>query len=261
MKKAAERLALFFLVTQVDRVATFIHLFQPADTSLYLYMSYGVAIGLAYGVYVSFFYVRQPKVRTAAIFGIVLFGGFDLLFNELALIKTASAASLVSATSSFLWIPADYLRSAMQGAALAYGILPTLASAALGWIQGGANKVTEAEMGTLTFWGRIGKATSKLFDSVAVRLAVGFEAVATKSAGNAPSPSQKSPVVDGVVTPENGKKRWRDLTADDVAFISANGRPQIMARYGISDGAAGNWKADIAKGKRPWVTAKLPENV
>lgn len=261
MKKAAERLALFFVITQVDRVAHFLHLFQPADTWFYWVLSYGVAIGLAYGVYVSFFYVRQPKVKWPAVAGIVLFGGFDLVFNELALIRTASAKELISATSSFVWIPAEWLQVAMQASAIAYGLLPTMASGALGWIQGGADKMTDADFGRVTVWQRMGKAMGKLFDTVTARFAMAFEVTATRFEKNDRSLSGAVPIVDGQVTTPDKPKRWGELNADDVAFISANGRKQIMARYGISDGSAGNFKARVAKGEKPWQNAKIPANV
>lgn len=261
MRKAAERLSIFFIITQVDRVAGYIHLFQPADTTFYLLLSYGVAIGLAYGVYISFFYVRQPKVRWAAVAGILLFGGFDLLFNELALIRTASMKTLISATSEFVWIPAVYLQDAIQLSVLAFGLLPTMASAALGWIQGGVNKVTDAEFGQMTVWQRAGKAMGKAFDSIAIRFAAGFEVVASKVSKSDTPTNVTMPAVDGQIVTSATPKKWKQLNADDVAFILAAGRGQVARQYGISDGAAGNWKRDLAGGARPWASAKkLPEH-
>jgi len=85
MRKAAQYLAIFFVITQVDRVANFIHLYQPADTPFYVLLSYGQSLGLAIGVYLSFFFVRQQKVKWASWAGIIVFGGADLFFNEFGL--------------------------------------------------------------------------------------------------------------------------------------------------------------------------------
>lgn len=261
MRRSAERLALFFIITQVDRVAGYIHLFQPADTLFYYLLSYGIAIGLAYGVYTSFFYVRQPKVKWASISGIILFGGFDLLFNELALIRTASMKTLISSTSSFVWIDAEYLQVAIQASVIAYGILPTLASAVLGWMQGGADKVTDAEFGRITVWMRMGKAVSKIFDSLALQFAFRIEGIGSKlSRLDNDSPQEVTPI-NAEFTQSATPKRWNDLSREDVVFVQVAGRKAIQAKYGISNGSAGNWKASVKSGVMPWDDVKkLTEN-
>jgi len=264
VRKAAQYLAIFFVITQVDRVATFIHLYQPADTLFYVLLSYGQSIGLAIGVYLSFFFVRQPKVKWAAVCGIVVFGGADLFFNEFALIRTVSAKALIEANSSFVWIPAEYLQVANQVVALAYGVLPTLASAILGWIQGGVDKLTDADMKP-TVWVRIQRSLVKWFDNWTVRGAVQLEAFASRSGGNATNSKENDVIIDGdsveVVTP----KRWSDLNQRDVDWILTkrkNARGAIQARYQVANGTAGNWLKDLANGDRPWNDAKkLTESV
>jgi hypothetical protein len=260
MRKAAQYLAVFFIITQVDRVANFIHLYQPADNLFYVLLSYGQSLGLAIGVYLSFFFVRQPKVRWAAIVGIIVFGGADLFFNEFALIRTVSAKALIEADSSFAWISAEYLQVANQIVALAYGVLPTLASAILGWIQGGVDRLTDAELKP-TILARVQKALLKMFDNYTVRAAIGIEAVASRSGGVA-SNTRGNDVnndVDSseVVTP----KKWNDLNQRDVDWILTkrkNARGAIQAKYQVSNGTAGNWLKDLTNGARPWQDAKLP---
>ncbi len=263
MRKIAQYLALFFVVTQVDRVANFIHLYQPADTLFYVLLSYGQSIGLAIGVYLSFFFIRQPKVRFAAIAGIIVFGGSDLFFNEFALIRTVSHKALIEADSSFVWIPAQTLQVANQVVALAYGVLPTLASAILGWIQGGVDKLTDADMKP-TVWVRIQRSLVKWFDNYTVRAAFAIEAVASRSGGSATDSRGNDGIIDGdsveVVTP----KKWNDLNQRDVDWILTKrkkARGAIEAKYQVSNGTAGNWLKDLANGERPWQNAKLPEKV
>lgn len=263
MRKAAQYLAIFFVITQVDRVANFIHLYQPADTLFYVLLSYGQSIGLAIGVYLSFFFVRQPKVRFAAWAGIIVFGGADLFFNEFALIRTVSAKALIEADSSFVWIPAEILQVANQIVALAYGVLPTLASAILGWIQGGVDKLTDADLKP-TVWTRIQRSTVKWFDNYTVRAAFAMEAIASKNGGVATNTNGNDGSIDAefseVVTP----KKWNDLNQRDVDWILTkrkNARGAIQAKFQVSNGTAGNWLKDLANGTRPWQDAKLPANI
>lgn len=264
MRKIAQYLAIFFIVTQVDRVANFIHLYQPADTLFYVLLSYGQSIGLAIGVYLSFFFVRQQKVKWPAIFGIVIFGGADLFFNEFALIRTVSAKALIEAGSSFVWIKAEQLQIANQIVALAYGVLPTLASAILGWIQGGVDKLTDAEL-RYTPIERVIRSLNKWFDNWTIRGAVAIEAVASRSGGNATNTKDNSGIIDAETSEIATPKKWNDLTQRDVDWILTkrkNARGAIQARFQVSNGTAGNWLKDLTNGARPWQDAKkLPKTV
>lgn len=263
MRKAAQFLALFFIITQVDRVAHFIHLYQPSDSTFYRLLSYGQSIGLAIGVYLSFFFVRQPKVKWAAIAGVIVFGGADLFFNEFALIRTVSAKALIEADSSFVWIPAEYLQVANQVVAIAYGVLPTLASAILGWIQGGVDKLTDTDL-KYTPIERVIRALNKGLDNWVVKAAVRVEAVAVASGGNATNTSGSGVIVEGESVETVTPKKWNDLNQRDIDWILAprkKAREAIMARYQVSNGTAGNWLKDLADGDRPWQDAKLPAKV
>lgn len=264
MRKFAQYLAIFFVITQVDRVANFIHLYQPADTLFYVLLSYGQSIGLAIGVYLSFFFVRQPKVKWAAVAGIIVFGGADLFFNEFALIRTVSAKALIEADSSFVWIPAETLQVANQIVAIAYGVLPTLASAILGWIQGGVDKLTDSEL-RYTPIERAIRAMNKGLDGWAGRIAVRIEGVAFTSGGVAQNQNGNSGIIDAETSEVATPKKWNDLNQRDVDWILTkrkNARGAIMARFQVSNGTAGNWLKDLASGLRPWQNdKKLPENV
>lgn len=264
MRKFAQYLAIFFVVTQVDRVANFIHLYQPEDTLFYVLLSYGQSIGLAIGVYLSFFFVRQPKVKWPAIFGIIVFGGADLFFNEFALIRTVSNKALIEADSSFVWITAEQLQIANQIVALAYGVLPTLASAILGWIQGGVDKLTDSDL-RYTPIERAIRALNKGFDGWMGRIAIRVEGVAVSSGGSATNTSGNSSIIDGEIPEVVTPKKWNDLNQKDIEWILTkrkNARGAIMARYQVSNGTAGNWLKDLIDGLRPWQNdKKLPENV
>lgn len=257
MRRAAERLALFFLAIQISRVADFVYALAPARSTWYLVGSYLFAAGIAYGVYLSFFYVRQPKVRWSSWAGVIVFGGLDLFFNEFEIIRTVSAKQLIAPQSSFAWISGEFLQNAIQVAALVYGAAPTLASAVLGWMQGGINKVTDQEFGTITIGMRLQRSFASMFNSISLRAAAAVEVTASRVGGSAEVRPSGMPVVDGVVTP----KKWHELTAEDIAFISASNRPSIMARFGTSDGGAGKWIKRVRQGDRPWKDAEKPPKV
>ncbi len=267
MRRIAERLALFFIITQINRVANFIYKFQPAETTGYLLLSYGISIGLAYGVYISFYFIQKSSrerwiLGLASLMGIVVFGSVDLFFNIFDVVVTVSQKALIPPTSSFAGVEANTLETAIQIAALVFGALPTVASATLGMLQGSVTMLKESEMGAPTTWSRLGKSFGKIFDTFAIRFAIGFEAVGEKISVTDKKSSQTVEVVDAdsedVVTP----KRWPDLSQKDVDFILANGRKAIMRRFDTSNGTAGNWKADAKNGVMPWSDAKkLPQNV
>lgn len=266
MRRIAERLALFFIITQINRVANFIYKFQPAETTGYLILSYAISIGLAYGVYASFYFIQKASWKrwplgVASLLGIVVFGGTDLFFNVFDVVVTVSQKALIPPTSSFAGIGAATLESAIQIAAIAFGALPTVASATLGLLQGGVSMLTDAEMGATTIWTRLGRSFTKIFDSFAIRFAIGFEAVGQKLSVTDRDASANQTVVDSAFTDDVTPKRWPELNKDDVAFIMGNGRKAIMHKFATSNGTAGNWKSWLSNGVMPWADAKLPEKV
>lgn len=254
------------MITQIERVANFIYKFQPAQTTGYLILSFALSAGLAAGVYVSFYFIQKASkerwlLGVASFMGIVVFGSVDLFFNVFDVVVTVSQKALIPPTSSFAGIGAKTLETGIQIAAVAFGALPTVASATLGLLQGGVSMLKEHEMGAPTTWSRLGKGVAKIFDTFAIRFAIGFEAVGQKLSVPDKDASGKQTVVDSEFTDVITPKRWPDLNKDDVAFILGNGRASIMHKFSTSNGSAGNWKSWLASGQRPWEDAKLPEKV
>ena len=253
MRRAPQYLTYFFIVISVQRVAEYI-----ASSLHVAWMGWPFAFGIAFGVYVGMWYRGEAQTEKAARNAAWMFILVDLVFNEFELISELSATQLVPPTSNFLGIGQAYLTYGMQISALLFGAIPTLAIAFLGRLQNAADGYWK---GKITNVQRVKNSLTKMFSEFTGAIAIKFEGYASGFIKNAQSQGTSVPVVDGQVVTPATPKRWKQLTADDVSYISANGRGQVMAHFGISDGAAGNWKADIAAGKRPWKSAKLPANV
>jgi len=148
--------------------------------------------------------------------------------------------------------------------AIAYGVLPTLASAILGWIQGGVDKLTDSDL-RYTPIERAIRAMNKGLDGWAGRIAVRIEGVAMTSVGNATNTRDNSGIIDAETSEVATPKKWNDLNQRDIDWILTkrkNARGAIMARFQVSNGTAGNWLKDLTNGSRPWQNdKKLPENV
>lgn len=259
MKKAPGRLALFMILISIGRVAAYVAEGLHVGFSGYLF-----AIGLAYGVYLSFYYLQWKETRLPAIAGVAIFTLADLWFNEFELIRILSSKELVMESGNFLGIEAKYLEIGMQISALTFGAAPTLAAAVLGWLQSGADKLSDKDMGIKPSpFARVWKAIAGMFAGIAVSFAVYVEGTAFARQGlsqSAGGTSDNLPIKDGEVTELSGPKRWKDLNADDVAFILVAGRGQIAQKYLVSERTGGNWKADLLAGKKPWENARnLPE--
>lgn len=254
MRRAPQYLTYFFIVISVQRVAEYI-----ANSLHVSWMGWPFALGIALGIYVAMWYRGEAVTEKAARQTAWMFIIVDLIFNEFELINKLSSAQMVANDSNFLGIGHQWLTYGNQASALLFGAIPTLAVAFLGRLQ---NSADQHWKGKLTNTQRIGNAASKMIANVTGAIAFRVEGFAMKGGNSATPRSGSMPASDGQSAASAGRKRWKDLTADDVAFITANGRSAIMARYGISDGAAGNWKSDLLAGKRPWinakVTAKLP---
>lgn len=253
IRKAPQYLTYFFIVISVKRVADYIALSLSVP-----YMGWPFAIGIAFGIYVGMWYQGEETTKRAGRQAAWMFILVDLVFNEFEIINSLSAAQLVANDSNFLGIGHKWLTYGNQASAVLFGAIPTLAVAFLGRLQ---NSADQHWKGKITNSQRIANAFSKSLANITGAIAIKFEAFAYKDGKSASQPSAGVPTVDGqIITPATPKK-WKQLTADDVAFISVNGRGQIATRYGISDGAAGNWKRDILAGKGPFQSAKkLPEN-
>ena len=253
MRKAPQYLTYFFIVISVKRVADYI-----ANSLSVPYMGWPFAIGIAFGIYVGMYYQGEPVTQRAARQTAWMFVLVDLVFNEFEIINSLSAAQLVANDSNFLGIGHVWLTYGNQASAVLFGAIPTLAVAFLGRLQNAADQHWK---GRPTNSQRIGNAITRSLANITGAIAVRVEAFAYKDGKSATPTSYSMPVVDGRVIGPATPKKWKQLTADDVAYISTNGRGQIARQYGISDGAAGNWKRDILAGIRPWNSAKkLPEN-
>lgn len=253
IRKAPQYLTYFFILISVKRAADYIAISLNSP-----YMGWPFAIGIAFGIYVGMWYQGDESTRKAGRWVAWTFIIVDLIFNEFDIINNLSTAQLATNESNFLGIGQKWLTYGNQATALLFGAVPTLAVAFLGRLQNAADQYWK---GKLTNGQRIWNAASKALQNATGAVAVRFEAFAYKDGKPASSPSHPVPTVDGQVIVTATPKKWKQLTADDVAFISVNGRGQIAKQYGISDGAAGNWKRDILAGKGPFQSAKrLPEN-
>src|SRR5258706_2488644 len=249
MRKIAEHLSFFFIVITVYRVAFYI-----ADALHVGFMGWPFSLGIAGGVYVSMYYTGfNETTQKAAKDAARMFLAVDLIFNEFELIRDLSASQLITPNSNFLGIGPVWLRYGMQITALLFGAIPTLGVAYLGRLQA---SVDEAWKGKLTAWQRITKAVAGLFQNVTGVIAVRIEVAALRLLPDAPPQSTNLTTVDGQVT----EQKWGELSAEDIAYISANGRKAIQRQLGVSNGTAGNWKSRIKKGDRPWPSIKeLPK--
>jgi len=253
IRKAPQYLTYFFIVISVKRVADYIAISLSVP-----YMGWPFAIGIAFGVYLGMYYQGEEKTQRAGKQAAWMFIIVDLIFNEFEIINSLSAAQLVANDSNFLGIGHQYLTYGNQLAALLFGAIPTLAVAFLGRLQ---NSADDHWKGRITNTQRIANALAKSLANATGAIAVRFEAFAYGVQKTASPPSNSVPASDGQVIITATPKKWKQLTSEDVAFITVNGRGQIALRYGISDGAAGNWKRDILAGKGPFASAKkLPEN-
>jgi hypothetical protein len=139
-----------------------------------------------------------------------------------------------------------------------------LASAILGWIQGGVDKLTESDL-KYTPVERVIRALNKWFDNWTVRGAFAIEAVASRSGGLATNTRENQGSIDAEFSEVATPKKWNDLNQRDVDWILAlkkNARGRIEAKYVVSNGTAGNFISRLTKGERPWQDAKkLTEGV
>lgn len=243
MKNAAFRLSFFLIAIQITRVSAFL------GTGLKLgWMGVAFAIAIGYGVYLSayFFGKAHGWAKLPALCGLILFGGGDLWFNEMELIRVLSATDLVVETANFMNYTAEDIRWFMHYSALFFGAMPTIGAGLLGWIQTTAEGIEEfKEPGLLA---RIGTALGTIVVSGAGVAVVRLE----RLANIAPPNGQNLPLLEGQT---KLVKRWKNLTAEEISRIigpPGMGREQMVAFFGISDGAAGDWKRRLESGERPW---------
>jgi hypothetical protein len=227
MKRAPERLAFFFLAVTIYRLAFFM-----ADGMILGWLGVALAIGTAAGVYVCAYYAFRQHTWPWALPGLAIFGLIDMAFNMLEVVRTLSTANFVPKDANFLNMSAADIRWMMQWAGIAIGIFPTVATALLGLIQSGANKMTWPQ--NQSFFGQI---------QVAILAKFGIERPAI--AANEPVIISNSTEIQPTT---NGKRQMTakgSLTAEQRAALPTLTDGQIVSMYGIKPRTARKWRQDI----------------
>lgn len=243
MRRAPLLLAFFFIAITVYRVSTYTSISLRQD-----WLGYCFGVGTALGVYVSAYAATKPKARWWGIGGLVVFGLADLLFNELELVINMSSGDIVQSNSNFIGMDAVTLKHLVQFSAIAFGFLPTVFAGILGGMQAAIEKVPELnKQGALS---RLFSALFGIFGNMATAMAIRVEIMAgvRQIAGGDNNPPNMLPGVPMKVT----RRGWHTLSADEVATIPGMSREMMMTIFGISNGAAGDWKRKVLSGERPW---------
>lgn len=234
MRKSPSRLALFFILITITRVALFVAVGLKIG-----WLGYAFAVGLAVGVYVTAYFVRFPQTRLAAGIGLAVFGLADLFFNEAELIRSLSAEQLISPDANFIGIGQEFLRYAMQISAIVFGAFPTIAAAILGWLQSGAERIVVLK--SKAWFGQFGVA-------IAAKAAKWFPETMDTNI-SLPNGQLQLPGNSGNGNIVAIKARWEDISASEKAEIAGKTVLQIIAKYGGSARRARMWKQWIEAGK------------
>lgn len=238
MRNNPSRLAIFFVLITITRVATF------AVFGLQIgWMGYAFAIGLAAGVYITAYFIRFDETRLPAVVGLVLFLVADMWFNEFENIRTISALALVDNSVNFLSWDAETIRRLMQVSALVFGAFPTIAAAVLGWLQSGAERVRVLK--TRNWFGKIGLA-------FAARIENSFPEVEDRASARLAAPAEKaeiSVVADGENQATGRKVRWEEIAAEERSQFPVMTDYQIVTRYGGSVRRARMWRQWVRENK------------
>lgn len=234
MRKLPSRLAAFFILITIFRVASFAVLGLNIGP-----LGYAFAVGLAAGVYACAYFIRFKETKIPAAIGLAIFVAVDLWFNEFELIRSLSTQQLLAPEADFLGMNHSAIVKGMQVSAVIYGAFPTIAAAVLGWMQSGAEKV--ASLKVRHWFGKFG-----------VAIAARFESWFPET-----SDTRKGHVVDAEVLPDgsgNGntaivKARWESLSAGQKAEIAGKSDAAIIALYGGSVRRARMWRQWAREGK------------
>lgn len=242
MRNNPSRLAFFFIVITVTRVALF------AVSGLQVgWMGYAFAVGLAAGVYLFAYFLRFEESRVPAAIGLVFFLVADMWFNEFENVRTLSTMSLISSDANFLGIDPQSLRYGMQVSALVFGAFPTVAAALLGWLQAGAERVKVLR--TRNWFGKLGVAFG-------LKLEQFFPEVSDVSSHRpaiAAAKPEISAVSDGEITALSRKVRWEEISSAERSQFPDMSDSQIVTRYGGSIRRARMW--------RQWVRESSPQEL
>ncbi len=234
MRKLPARLAAFFILITISRVAAFAVLGLKIG-----WLGYAFAIGLAAGVYVAAFFVRPRETRVAALFMLVMFGVADLWFNEFELIRNLSVQQLLPPTANFLNFNYDSLVRGMQISAIVYGAFPTIAAAGLGWLQSGAERV--ASLKTRGWFGKFGIAIAAKVEGLFPEIEDRRQIVS--------SSQRQLPDSIGKAEIAATKTRWENISSRQKEEIAAMTVRQIISAYGGTARTARNWKSWVKQGK------------
>lgn len=234
MRKLPSRLAAFFILITISRVAAFAVLGLKLGP-----LGYAFAVGLAVGVYVTAYFARFKETKWISLIMLALFMSADLWFNEFELIRLLSTLDLISPDANFLELDHAALVRGMQISAIAYGAFPTIAAAGLGWLQSGADKV--ASLKVRRWFGKFGLA-------IAARIETWFpetsDSGVTISAGRVDFPA-----ISGNGNTAMVKARWNELSASAKVEIAGKSEAAILAMYGGSARRARMWKQWAREGK------------
>ena len=234
MRHNPQRLAFFFILITITRVAMFVALGLNVG-----WFGYAFAIGLAAGVYVSAYFLRFKEAKWAAISTLAIFMLADLWFNEFENIRTVSTSQLISDNANFMNIDANTIRYGMQFSALVFGAFPTVAAALLGWLQASAETVQVLK--TRSWFGKFG-----------VGIVAKFERYFPEIEDKAKNFPQISTSVPGKLLTDGGNRRnlrWAELSAEEKAKLPNFSAGQIVSLYGGSPRRARMWKSWVKEGK------------
>lgn len=227
MKRAPQFLSVFFLSVTIYRLAFFM-----ADGMILGWLGVALAVGTAAGVFVCAFYAFHRYTWPWALPGLAIFGLIDMAFNMLEVVRTLSTANFVPTDANFLNMSAADIRWAMQWAGIAIGIFPTLATALLGLIQSGANKMDWTQRDS--WFGQMGWAFMAKFGIEKPAQAV-MEPVIISN------PTEIQPKIKGRMK----MSAKNSLTAEQRAALPTMTDGQIVSMYGIKPRTARKWRQDI----------------
>lgn len=241
MRKTPQVLALFFIAITIGRVAAFISVGLDVGFTGWLF-----SFGLAFGVYISAFFVRHKESRWAALFALTFFVLTDLWFNEFELVRVLSTSQILTPDANFLGIEHIYLVYSMQFSALVFGAFPTIAAALLGWLQAGADRV--AVLKSRSVFPSIGVAIAAKISSLFPET---LDTVKISRFDNPQLPENNAVYNAETSMPRLGKSaRWERLSNSEKAEIANLLPMQIAAKYGGSERRARMWLQWIREGKQ-----------
>jgi hypothetical protein len=230
MKKSPLALSAFFLAITVYRTAMF-----AADGLALDWLGMAFAVGIAVGVYVSAYFIRRRETALWAWLALPAFMLVDLAFNMLEVVRTLSTANFVPNDANFLNMSSADIRFSMQWAGIAFGMFPTLATALLGLMQGGADKIDWTNRASFLWQIRM-----------AIMARFGFGNTAEQAIDGGITVTK--PAAPQIISGKRGGTPKNQLTADQISALPLLDDGQIVAMYNIAPRTARKWKQDVKNG-------------